>query len=76
MESGDTGRGGATGYFSFLASRRPRLGRQNSGEMTEAGHTLRRGRVRQLFIAYLLTSYVQVIASAITTAAHSSNHIA
>ena len=33
-------RGGATGYFSFLASRRPRLERQNSGEMTEAGHTL------------------------------------
>src|SRR5207249_7706330 len=37
---GATMRGGATGYFSFLAFRRPRLGRQNSGEMTEAGHTL------------------------------------
>ncbi len=40
MESGDTGRGGATRYFSFLASRRPRLERQNSGKMTEAGGTL------------------------------------
>ena len=40
MESGDTGRGGASRYFSFLASRRPRLERQNSGKITEAGHTL------------------------------------
>src|SRR5881409_2803886 len=31
-----TRRGAATGYFSFLGSRRPRMENQNSGEMTEA----------------------------------------
>src|SRR5439155_16800636 len=49
-----TGRGGATGHFSFLASRRPGLGRQNSGEMTGAGGTLGRRTNPDLWYPILL----------------------
>src|SRR5439155_3367071 len=54
MESSATGRGGATGHFSFLASRRPGLGRQNSGEMTGAGGTLGRRTNPDLWYPILL----------------------
>src|SRR5881409_3770881 len=49
-----TRRGAATGYFSFLGSRRPRMENQNSGEMTEARGMLGWRTNRDLWYPMLL----------------------